>query len=67
MNITEVIPTELTGFCDVATGECIVAGTDTETPHGSAIEDTSQRPEVPDNRPAVEVSKPFVTTRPASK
>lgn len=33
MNITQIIPTELAGFCDVATGECIVpdppAGTDT--------------------------------------
>jgi hypothetical protein len=54
MNIPEIMPAELSGFCDVATGECIVADTDTDaaTAGGSAIDDTSQPPEVPDDRPA---------------
>jgi hypothetical protein len=56
MNIPEVMPTELSGFCDVATGECIVVDTDTHanaaTASGSAADDTSQPPEVPDDRPA---------------
>lgn len=28
MNITEIIPTELSGYCDVATGECVTAEAD---------------------------------------
>ena len=44
MNIPEVMPTELSGFCDVATGECIVIQTDTDTAttHGPATDDASQ-------------------------
>jgi hypothetical protein len=58
MNIPEVMPTGPSGFCDVATGECIVVKTDTDTDtdaannHGPATEDTSQPPEVPADRPA---------------
>jgi hypothetical protein len=57
MNITQITPTELSGYCDVATGECIVADTDTETPHGSATEESSQLPDVPHNGPTVAMSK----------
>jgi hypothetical protein len=51
MSIPEIMPTELSGFCDVATGECIVAdaGTDAATAGGSATDDTSQPPELPDD------------------
>jgi hypothetical protein len=54
MNIPEIMPTELSGFCDVATGECIVVDTDTDaaTDGGSATDGTSQPPEVPDDQPA---------------
>jgi hypothetical protein len=54
MNIPEIMPSELSGFCDVATGECIVvdADTDAASAHGPATEDSSQPPEVPDDRPA---------------
>jgi hypothetical protein len=61
MNILEIMPTELSGFCDVATGECIVVATDTDTDtataHGPTTDDTSQPPEVPDDRPAHAVPK----------
>jgi hypothetical protein len=59
MNIPEVMPTELSGYCDVATGECIVTDTDTDaaTAHGPATDDTSQPPEVPDDQPAHAVPK----------
>jgi hypothetical protein len=59
MNIPERIPTELSGFCDVATGECIVVNTDTDAAnnHGPATEDTSQPPEVPADRQAHAVPK----------
>jgi hypothetical protein len=59
MNIPEIMPTELSGICDVATGECIVVDTDTEvaTAGGSATDDTSQPPEAPDERPALAVPK----------
>jgi hypothetical protein len=50
MNIPEIMPTKLSGFCDVATGECI--DTDTPTAGDSATDDTAQPPEVPDDRPA---------------
>jgi hypothetical protein len=49
MNITQIVATEPSGFCDVATGECIVvdptpdAGPDADSPHG-----TSERPEEAD-------------------
>jgi hypothetical protein len=33
MNIPQIVPAELSGFCDVATGECIVAD---ETPQADA-------------------------------
>jgi len=33
MNITEIIPTEISGYCDAETGECITA--ETGTPHGT--------------------------------
>jgi hypothetical protein len=52
MNITEIMPTKLSGFCDVATGECIDTDTDTATAGGSVADDTPQPPEVPDDRPA---------------
>jgi len=53
MDITKIIPAELSGFCDVATGECVVTDTDTDaaTAHGPATEGTSQPLEVPDDRP----------------
>jgi len=54
VKITEIIPAELSGFCDIATGECVDA--DTETPDGTATEDNSQRPEVLENRPAEALS-----------
>ena len=51
MNITEIIPTELSGYCDVETGECIVVDAapqaDADSPDG-----TSARPGEPDNRSA---------------
>jgi hypothetical protein len=50
MNITEIIPSELYGFCDIKTGECVVAETETETPPGRETDDTSHSPEVPDDR-----------------
>jgi hypothetical protein len=56
MNVPEIMPTELSGFCDVATGECIVVDTDTDTDAatagGSTIDDTSQPPQVPNDQPA---------------
>jgi hypothetical protein len=61
MNIPEIMPTELSGFCDVATGECVLVDTDTDTDTatagGSATDGTSQPPEVPDDRPARAVPK----------
>ncbi|MGH2936603.1 MAG: hypothetical protein ACRDPE_00600 [Solirubrobacterales bacterium] len=57
MNITQIVPTELSGFCDVATGECIVvdptadAGPDADNPHG-----TSVRPEEPD-KPSAQAAR----------
>jgi hypothetical protein len=59
MNIPEIMPTELSGFCDVATGECIIVDTDTDTATagGSATDDTPQPPEVLDDRPAHAVPK----------
>jgi hypothetical protein len=42
MNIPQIMPTELSGYCDVATGECNVIDTDTAGAHGPATEDTSQ-------------------------
>ena len=39
MNITEIIPTELSGYCDVQTGECITAETD--TPHSTTTENVA--------------------------
>ena len=47
MNITTIIPTELSGFCDVATGECIVLD---PAPDGDSHHGTSARPEEPDKR-----------------
>ena len=29
MNITETISSDLTGFCDIKTGECVIAETET--------------------------------------
>ncbi|MCL2393483.1 MAG: hypothetical protein FWC87_02250 [Acidimicrobiaceae bacterium] len=55
MNIPEVMPTELSGFCDVATGECIVVDADIDTE--GATEVTSQPPEIPNDRPALTVPK----------
>jgi len=36
MNITEIIPTGRSGYCDVGAGECITA--DTGAPHGATTE-----------------------------
>ncbi|WP_211841721.1 hypothetical protein [Rudaeicoccus suwonensis] len=36
INITEIIPAELSGYCDVETGECIT--TETGTPDGTTTE-----------------------------
>jgi hypothetical protein len=51
MNITQIVPAELSGFCDVATGECIVVDAtppaDADSPHGRPV-----RPEETDKRPA---------------
>jgi hypothetical protein len=41
MTIPEIMPTELSGFCDVSTGECVVVDTGTATAAGSATDDTS--------------------------
>jgi hypothetical protein len=40
MNITEIIPTEISGYCDVETGECITA----ETGNPSWHPDRKRRP-----------------------
>jgi hypothetical protein len=37
MNITEIIPGELSGYCDIETGECTT--TETGTPHGTTTEE----------------------------
>lgn len=51
MNITEIISTELSGYCDVQTGECITA--ETGTPHSTATENVAhtddQSPTMLDN------------------
>ena len=39
MNITEIIPTEISGYCDVETGECIT--TETGTPRGTPAENVA--------------------------
>lgn len=39
MKITEIIPTELSGYCDIETGECITG--ETGTPHDTATEDVA--------------------------
>jgi hypothetical protein len=44
MNITEIIPTEISGYCDVETGECITA--ETGAPHGTPTEVPSQPYEI---------------------
>jgi hypothetical protein len=40
MNITQIVPAELSGFCDVATGECIVVDAtpqaDADSPYGES-------------------------------
>lgn len=36
INITEIIPAELSGYCDVETGECII--TETGTSRGATVE-----------------------------
>jgi hypothetical protein len=47
MKITEIIPTELSGYCDVETGECITAETgtpqDTPTEKVAPIDDQDRR------------------------
>jgi hypothetical protein len=52
VNITEIIPAEISGYCDAETGECIT--TETGTPHGTPAEnvahtddDTSTMPDEP--------------------
>jgi hypothetical protein len=59
MSIPDIMPTELSGFCDLTTGECIVVDTDTDaaTAGGSAPDGTSQPPEVSDDQPALAMPK----------
>jgi hypothetical protein len=40
MNITEIIPTEISGYCDVESGECIT--TETGAGHPSTTENAAQ-------------------------
>jgi hypothetical protein len=40
VNITEIIPAEISGYCDAETGECIT--TDTGAAHPPATENTAQ-------------------------
>jgi hypothetical protein len=51
MNITQIVPAELSGFCDVATGECITVDAtpqaDADSPHGRPV-----HPEEPDRHSA---------------
>ena len=39
-NITEIVPAELSGYCDVGTGECITV--ETGTPHAATTEDVAE-------------------------
>lgn len=39
MKITEIIPTELSGYCDVETGECIT--TETGIPYATTTENVA--------------------------
>jgi hypothetical protein len=39
MNITEIIPAELSGYCDIETGECV--STETRNPHGTTTENVA--------------------------
>ena len=39
MNITEIIPAEISGYCDAETGECVTA--ETGTPHGTPTENVA--------------------------
>jgi hypothetical protein len=52
VNITEIIPAEISGYCDAETGECIT--TETGIPHATSAEnvahtddDTSTMPDEP--------------------
>lgn len=45
MNITQIVASELSGFCDVATGECIVA--EPETPPDAKTDTTSNNRDAP--------------------
>jgi predicted DsbA family dithiol-disulfide isomerase len=49
MNITAIVPTEPSGFCDVATGECLAVD---PVPNADSHHGTSVRPEEPDKRSA---------------
>jgi hypothetical protein len=40
VNITEIIPTEISGYCDVESGECIT--TETGASHPSTTENAAQ-------------------------
>lgn len=40
VNITEIIPTEISGYCDVESGECIT--TETGAGHPSTTENAAQ-------------------------
>lgn len=40
VNITEIIPTEISGYCDVESGECIIA--ETGAGHCSTTENSAQ-------------------------
>ena len=53
MNIPEIIPIDLSGFCDVATGECFVY----DTSPGSATEKAPERSEEKDDGPALLTGK----------
>lgn len=53
MNIAHIVPTEVSGICDIATGQCIVVETEIDTPHDTATGEISQLSEVPDDGPGV--------------
>ncbi len=53
MNVAKIVPTEVAGFCDVATGECVVIETDSDTPHDPATGEIAQLPDVADDESGV--------------
>jgi hypothetical protein len=48
VNITEIIPAEISGYCDAETGECITTETGTPTENAAHTDDdTSTMPDEP--------------------